>query len=167
MVRGLALAESTPGPLIMVVQFVAFLGAYRNPGGLDPWVAATLGALLTTWVTFVPCFIFILLGAPYVERLRGNATLSSALTGITAAVVGVIATLAVYFALHTLFAEVDQITAGPLDLELPVPGSLRPVSLAIAAAAALMIFRLRWSVLRTLGACALLGLAEGLVSAAA
>ncbi len=83
MVRGLALAETTPGPLIMVVQFVAFLGAYRNPGGLDPWLAATLGALLTTWVTFVPCFIFIFLGAPYVERLRGNAALSSALTGIT------------------------------------------------------------------------------------
>ena len=95
MVRGLALAETTPGPLIMVVQFVAFLGAYRDPGSLDPWVAAVLGALLTTWVTFVPCFLFIFLGAPYVERLRGNRALSAALTGITAAVVGVIANLAV------------------------------------------------------------------------
>ena len=102
MVRGLALAETTPGPLIMVVQFVAFLGAYRNPGGLDPWVAATLGALLTTWVTFVPCFVFIFVGAPYVERLRGNRRLSAALTAITAAVVGVIANLSLYFALHTL-----------------------------------------------------------------
>ncbi|MEN3616257.1 chromate transporter, partial [Plantactinospora sp. ZYX-F-223] len=78
MVRGLALAESTPGPLIMVVQFVAFLGAYHHPGSLDPWVAGIVGSLLTTWVTFVPCFLFILLGAPYVERLRTNHSLSAA-----------------------------------------------------------------------------------------
>ena len=158
MVRGLALAETTPGPLIMVVQFVAFLGAYRNPGGLDPWLAATLGALLTTWVTFVPCFVFIFLGAPYVERLRGNRRLSAALTGITAAVVGVIANLALYFAMHTMFDDTTRATAGPLDLELPVLDSIRPASLAIAIAAAVMTFRLRWSVLRTLGACAALGL---------
>ena len=101
MVRGLALAESTPGPLIMVVQFVAFLGAYRDPGSLDPWVAGVLASLLTVWVTFVPCFVFIFLGAPYVERLRGHEGLSAALTGITAAVVGVIANLAVLFALAT------------------------------------------------------------------
>ncbi|PPK92355.1 chromate transporter [Kineococcus xinjiangensis] len=159
MVRGLALAESTPGPLIMVVQFVAFLGAYRDPGGLDPWAAGVLGALLTTWVTFVPCFVFIFLGAPHVERLRGNRTLSAALTGITAAVVGVIANLAVYFALHTLFAATTTASWGPLRVELPVPGSLRWPSLAIAVAAAGMVFALRWSVLRTLGVCALLGLA--------
>jgi chromate transporter len=158
MVRGLALAETTPGPLIMVVQFVAFLGAYRDPGGLDPWLAATLGALLTTWVTFVPCFLFIFIGAPYVERLRGNQRLSAALTGITAAVVGVIANLALYFALHTLFRDTTTTTAGPLDVEMPVLGTLRPESLAIAMVAALMVFRLRWSVLRTLGVCALLGL---------
>ncbi|GAA4980146.1 chromate efflux transporter [Kineococcus glutinatus] len=158
MVRGLALAETTPGPLIMVVQFVAFLGAYRNPGDLDPWAAAVLASLLTTWVTFVPCFVFIFLGAPYVERLRSNRSLSAALTGITAAVVGVIANLAVYFALHTLFTGTTTLDAGVLHLELPVLSSLRWVSLAIAAAAAVMIFRLRWSVLRTLGACALLGL---------
>ncbi|MBA3410259.1 MAG: chromate efflux transporter, partial [Geodermatophilaceae bacterium] len=101
MVRGLALAETTPGPLIMVVQFVAFLGAYRDPGGLEPWAAAVLASLLVTWVTFLPSFLFIFLGAPYVERLRGNNNLSAALTGITAAVVGVIANLAVYFAVHT------------------------------------------------------------------
>nr|MBA2637614.1 chromate transporter [Solirubrobacterales bacterium] len=158
MVRGLALAETTPGPLIMVVQFVAFLGAYRDPGSLDPWVAALLGGLLTTWVTFVPCFVFIFLGAPYVERLRGNRSLSAALTGITAAVVGVIANLALYFALHTLFAETRDVTWGPLELELPQLGTLRPISLLIAVAAAVMIFKLRWSVLRTLGACAALGL---------
>lgn len=158
MVRGLALAETTPGPLIMVVQFVAFLGAYRDPGGIDPWLAATIGALLTTWVTFVPCFLFIFLGAPYVERLRGNQRLSAALTGITAAVVGVIASLALYFALHTLFGDTTMTTWGPLDLELPQLGTLRLRSLAIAIAAGVMIFGLRWSVLRTLAACATIGL---------
>ena len=109
MVRGLALAETTPGPLIMVVQFVAFLGAYRDPGDLDPWVAAVLASLLVTWVTFVPSFLFVLLGAPYMERLRGNRSLSAALTGITAAVVGVIANLGLYFAVHTLFAETQHV----------------------------------------------------------
>ena len=108
MVRGLALAETTPGPLIMVVQFVAFLGAYRNPGDLDPWVAAVLASLLVTWVTFVPCFLFVFLGAPYVERLRDNRHLTAALTGITAAVVGVIANLAFYFAVHTLFTHASR-----------------------------------------------------------
>jgi len=164
MVRGLALAETTPGPLIMVVQFVAFLGAYRDPGGLDPWVAATLGALLTTWVTFVPCFLFIFLGAPYVERLRGNRSLSSALTGITAAIVGVIANLGLYFAVHTLFDDTRRVTPGPLNVLLPELSTIRLDSVAIAAAAALMLFRLRWSVLRTLGACAALGLVAELVS---
>src|SRR3712207_4489110 len=147
----------------MVVQFVAFLGAYRDPGSLDPWLAATLGALLTTWVTFVPCFLFIFLGAPYVERLRGNVRLSAALTGITAAVVGVIANLALYFALHTLFGDTSRATWGPVDLEVPVLSSLQPEALGIGLAAAVMVFRLRWSVLRTLGACALLGLAVELL----
>ena len=162
MVRGLALAESTPGPLIMVVQFVAFVGAYRDPGSLDPWLAAVLAALLTTWVTFVPCFVFIFLGAPYAERLRGNTRLSAALTGITAAVVGVIANLAVYFALHTLFADTERASWGRLTVEWPVLDSVRWVSLAIGVVAAFLIFRWRWSVLRTLGLCALLGLASGL-----
>ncbi len=163
MVRGLALAESTPGPLIMVVQFVAFLGAFRDPGGLDPWVAAVLSALLVSWVTFVPCFLFIFLGAPYVERLRSNRTLSAALTGITAAVVGVIASLAVFFASHTLFARTRGITWGPLDLDLPVLVTLRPLAVAIAAIAMVLIFALRWSVLRTLAACAVLGFAAAVV----
>ena len=163
MVRGLALAETTPGPLIMVVQFVAFLGAYHHPGTLDPWVAGVVGALLTTWVTFVPCFLFIFLGAPYVERLRGNHTLSAALTGITAAVVGVIANLALYFAVHTLFATTHPWRWGPVRLELPDPGSLRPVALAITVAAVVMIFRLRGSVPHTLLVCAGLGLAAALI----
>jgi chromate transporter len=162
MVRGLALAETTPGPLIMVVQFVAFVGAYRDPGSLNPWTAAIVAALLTTWVTFVPCFVFVFVGAPYVERLRGNHALSSALSGITAAVVGVIANLAVFFAVHTLFAEVDTQTWGPIHLQVPVLGSLKPLSLGIAVLAAVLLFRLKWSVLRTLGVCAALGLVAGL-----
>ena len=109
MIQGLALAETTPGPLIMVVQFVAFVGAFRSPGSLDPWLAATLGALITTWVTFVPGFLFVLLGAPSVEKLRGNERLSAALTGITAAVVGVIASLALYFAVHTFFTATAEL----------------------------------------------------------
>ncbi|MGI5519338.1 chromate efflux transporter [Micromonospora sp. CA-259024] len=163
MVRGLALAESTPGPLIMVVQFVAFLGAYHNPGGLDPWVAGVVGSLLTTWVTFVPCFLFVLLGAPYVERLRGNHALSAALTGITAAVVGVIANLGLYFAAHTLFARQHLVATGPLHLELPDLGSWRPVPLAIAVIAVALVFGLRWSVLRVLAVSAALGLVAGLL----
>jgi chromate transporter len=162
MVRGLALAESTPGPLIMVVQFVAFLGAYHHPGALDPWVAGVVGSLLTTWVTFVPCFLFILLGAPYVERLRGNRALSAALTGITAAVVGVIANLGLYFAVHTLFAASRTVTTGPLNLQLPDLGTIRPVPVAIVVITAALIFAAKWSVLRVLGVGAVLGLIAGL-----
>ena len=113
-------------------------------------------------MTFVPSFLFVLLGAPYMERLRGNRQLSAALTGITAAVVGVIANLGVYFAVHTLFSRTLDVDSGPLHLELPDLGTLRPVPLAIAVLAAVLLFRLRWSVLRTLGVCALLGLAAGL-----
>ena len=158
MVRGLALAETTPGPLIMVVQFVAFVGAYRDPGSLNPWAAAVIAALLTTWVTFVPCFVFIFLGAPYVERLRGNRSLSAALNGITAAVVGVIANLAVFFALHTLFVDTSRVSWGAADLAVPELSSVRWLSVGIAVVAAVLLFRVGWSVLRTLGACAALGL---------
>jgi chromate transporter len=163
MVRGLALAETTPGPLIMVVQFVAFVGAYRQPGDLDPWVAAVLASLLVTWVTFVPCFLFIFLGAPYVERLRNNRHLTAALTGITAAVVGVIANLAVFFALHTLFDRTRTVEWGPVGLDVPVIGSWDPVAFALTGVALLLIFGLRWSTLRTLGVCAVLGLATALL----
>ncbi len=166
MVRGLALAETTPGPLIMVVQFVAFLGAYRDPGHLDPWAAAILASLLTTWVTFVPCFLFVLLGAPYVERLRSNQGLTAALTGITAAVVGVIANLAVYFALHTLFDDTRRAGWGPADLELPVFSSWDPLAFALTAFALLLMFGRGWSPLRTLGLCALVGVALGFVGLA-
>ncbi len=158
MVRGLALAETTPGPLIMVVQYVAFLGAYRSPGTLNPWVAATMAALLTTWVTFVPCFVFIFVGAPYVERLRGNHGLSAALRGITAAVVGVVANLAVYFATHTLFGETRRVSRGAISVRVPDVWTLQPTAVAIGVLAALLLFVARWPVLRTLGVCAVAGL---------
>lgn len=158
MVRGLALAETTPGPLIMVVQFVAFVGAYRDPGALDPWVAAVLASLLVTWVTFVPCFLFVLLGAPYVERLRDNRHLTAALTGITAAVVGVIANLALYFALHTLFDATRLVSSGPFELTVPVLSSYDVVAFGITAVALLVMFARGWSPLRTIGLCATLGL---------
>ena len=109
MMDGLGLAETTPGPLIMVVQFVGFVGAWQHPDGLSPVSAATLGALLTTWVTFVPCFLWIFLGGPHIERLRGNEKLSSALSAITAAIVGVILNLAVWFALRVFFPDGHRI----------------------------------------------------------
>ena len=103
MVDGLALAETTPGPLILVLQYVGFLAGWAQPGGLAPWWAGTLGAAMTTWVTFVPTLLFILLGAPYVERLRGHVGLSAALAAVTAAVVGVLASLALWFGWHALW----------------------------------------------------------------
>lgn len=162
MVRGLALAETTPGPLIMVVQFVAFVGAFRDPGPLDPWVAAVVASLLVTWVTFVPCFLFIFLGAPYVERLRSNRHWTSALTGITAAVVGVIANLGVFFALHHLFHRAHAVVRGPVNLDVPVLTSWSPTAFALTAMALTLIFVMRWSPLRTMGLCAAVGLATTL-----
>lgn len=159
MVRGLALAETTPGPLIMVVQFVAFLGAFRAPGSLDPWAAAVLASLVVVWVTFVPCFLFIFLGAPYVERLRGNEVLSAALTGVTAAVVGVIANLAYYFTVHTLFDEAERAGREHLGLLLPVWSTFQWEPAVLGVLGATLIFGLRWPVLRTLGVCGLAGLA--------
>lgn len=157
MLDGLGMAETTPGPLLQVVQFVGFMGAYRNAGGLEPMWAGFLASCLVTWVTFTPCFLWIFVGAPYVEALRGNKSLSSALAAITAAVVGVILNLAVWFSLHTLFAEVRTWRAGVLRLEIPDPASLRLPSLALAVLAAFLLFRLRFGMLRTLGACAVAG----------
>jgi chromate transporter len=159
MLDGLGLAETTPGPLIMVVQFVGFMGAFRDPGALPPMVAGTLGGLLTTWVTFVPCFLWIFLGAPFVETLRGNRALGGALAAITAAVVGVILNLAIWFALHVLFAEVHEVRVLGMTLDVPVPGSLRVASLALAALALLAVFRLKLGMVATLGGCAALGIA--------
>jgi len=166
MMDGLGLAESTPGPLILVLQFVGFLAAYHSAGGLPPLLAGTLGALLTVWVTFVPCFLWIFLGAPYVERLRSNAGLAGALSAITAAVVGVIANLATWFALHALFARAVPLSHGFLRLELPVLASLRLVPLALAALALVLLFALRQGLARTLVICMIAGAAAHLAGLA-
>jgi chromate transporter len=150
MLDGLGMAETTPGPLLQVVQFVGFLGAYRNPGPLDPLLAGLLGSVVTTWVTFAPCFLWIFLGAPYIERLRGRRGLSDALSAITAAVVGVILNLSVWFALHTLFGEVHETSWGILRLHIPVLDTLNPATAAIAAGAFAILFGLRWGMVRTL-----------------
>ena len=131
MVTGLGLAETTPGPLIMVVQFVGFLAAYNHPGSLPPLLAGVIGACITVWVTFLPCFFFIFLGAPYVEKLRHSHALRHALSGIGAAVVGVILNLALWFALNTAFATVDTIAWGPVQLSIPQWSSLLWASVAI------------------------------------
>ncbi len=158
MLDGLGMAETTPGPLIQVVQFVGFMGAYRNPGGLDPMLAGLLGSVVTTWVTFAPCFLWIFLGAPYIEWLRGRRALADALSAITAAVVGVILNLAVWFALHTLFGRVDRIETAWLDLHVPVWGTLDPGAFLIAAGAFAALFALRWGMLKTLAGGVALGL---------
>ncbi|KAB1077523.1 chromate efflux transporter [Methylobacterium soli] len=158
MLDGLGLAETTPGPLIMVTQFVGFLAAYRSPGSLPPLLAATLGGLLTTWVTFAPCFLWIFLGAPYIERLRGNRALAAALAAVTAAVVGVILNLAVWFALHTIFAELRPAAAGPIRIDVPVWSSLDPFALGLACAALAAVFRFRAGMIATLAASAAAGL---------
>ena len=157
MVNGLALAETTPGPLIMVVQFVAFLGAYRNPGTLNPWVAAVIGSTLAVWVTFVPCFLFVFLGAPHIEGLRHNTKLSAALTGITAAVVGVIANLSIYFSIHTLFSRTSIHSAGPIRITGPVWSTISPRALFVTLLAFVLVFRQKLPVLRVLGICAAVG----------
>ena len=154
MLDGLGLAETTPGPLIMVTQFVGFLGAYRDPGALPPLMAGTLGGLLTTWVTFAPCFLWIFAFAPFIERLRGNARLTSALAAITAAVVGVIANLTVWFALHVLFGDVRDING----VDLPVLASIDMAALLLTIAAMLAMFRLKLGMIPTLALCAFLGL---------
>ncbi|GJD46641.1 hypothetical protein AFCDBAGC_4524 [Methylobacterium cerastii] len=158
MLDGLGMAETTPGPLIMVTQFVGFLAAFRNPGGLPPLLAGTLGGLLTTWVTFAPCFLWIFVGAPYVERLRGDRALAGALSAITAAVVGVILNLAVWFALHTLFARLEPVAFGPIRLDLPVLASLDPWALLLALGALVAVFRFKAGVIPTLAACSAAGI---------
>jgi chromate transporter len=150
MLNGLGLAETTPGPLIMVTQFVGFLAAFREPGLMNPYVAGTLAGLLTTWVTFLPCFLWIFLGAPFIERLRGNRALSGALSAITAAVVGVILNLAVWFGLHVLFREVVEMRIDPLSLDVPQLVSLDTAALILFIAAAIALFRFRIGVVATL-----------------
>lgn len=159
MVQGLALAETTPGPLILVLTYVGFLGAYRDPGALPPLLSGILGGSLSTWVTFVPCFLWIFLGAPYIERLRGNVWLGAALTAITAAVVGVILNLSIWFAIHVLFARVDEVQFGLLHLPSPRLDSLNIVALALGAAAMLALLRFHANLLLILAAAGTLGVA--------
>jgi chromate transporter len=158
MLDGLGMAETTPGPLIMVTQFVGFLGAFRQATGLPPMVAGTLGGILTTWVTFVPCFLWIFLGAPFIERMRGNKALAAALGAITAAVVGVVLNLAVWFALHTLFGQVIATRYGPLTLEIPSWITLRLPALILTAAALVAVFRFKFGPMLVIPACAAAGL---------
>jgi chromate transporter len=165
MLDGLGLAETTPGPLIMVTQFVGFLGALRASTGLPPLVAGTLGALLTTWVTFLPCFVWIFAGAPFIERLRGNVALASALGAITAAVVGVILNLAIWFALHFLFTRLETVRAGPLHMNVPVPASLDLLAAGLSLLAVVWLFVLKRSVFETLIVVAVGGLVVKLVLA--
>ena len=157
MLTGLGMAETTPGPLIMVVQFVGFLAAYRNPGGLSPLVAGLAGSAVATWVTFAPCFLFIFAGAPFIERLRANRSLAAALGGITAAVVGVIANLSLWFAVHTWFEQVDARYAGGFRLLVPQADSLNVAAVVLSGAAILAIFRYKVSVMRTLAFCTVAG----------
>jgi chromate transporter len=158
MLDGLGMAETTPGPLIMVLQFVGFMAAFRDPGGLSPMLAGTLGGLLATWVTFTPCFLWIFLGAPYIEKLRGNRALSAALSAITAAVVGVVLNLAVWFAVHTVFRQTVPVRAFALSFDAPNVASVDLWALLLSVAAAVAIFRFKAGMIPTLAACCVGGI---------
>jgi chromate transporter len=158
MLDGLGMAETTPGPLIMVLQFVGFMAAFRDPGSLSPLIAGTLGGLLATWVTFAPCFLWIFLGAPYMEAVRGNRALSGALSAITAAVVGVILNLAIWFAVHTIFADVRRVAWGPFAFDSPRPESVDVWALLLAVASLIAMFRFKWGMLQTLAATSASGI---------
>ena len=158
MLDGLGMAETTPGPLIMVLQFVGFMAAFRDAGTLPPMLAGTLGGLLATWVTFIPSFLWIFLGAPFIEGLRGNKALNGALSAITAAVVGVVLNLAVWFAIHAVFSEVDPIRFFPLAFDAPRWSSVNPWALGLSVAAIIAIFRFKIGMISTLIGCSGVGL---------
>jgi chromate transporter len=164
MLDGLGLAETTPGPLIMVVQFVAFLGAFRNPGGLSPMLAGTLGATVTVWATFAPCFLWIFLGAPYIEAVRGNRSLHAALSTITAAIVGVVLNLALWFGIHFVFGRIEELHVGVLRVLVPSLASIDGAALVLSALAMLAVFRFKLGLVKTLGASAVLGVAWKLLA---
>lgn len=158
MLDGLGMAETTPGPLIMVTQFVGFMGAFRDPGNLSPLIAGTLGGILTTWVTFAPCFLWIFLGAPYIERLRENEALSAALAAITAAVVGVILNLAVWFGMHVLFEEIHVFTGVGMKMDIPILTSVTPAAALLTLAALIAVFYARVGIFAVLGGSAAAGI---------
>jgi chromate transporter len=157
MLTGLGLAETTPGPLILVLIFVGFLGGYRGATGLDPLLAGTIGAVVTLWTTFVPSFLFIFAGAPFIERLRDNRYLAGALAAVTAAVVGVVANLAFWFGLHVLFGHVDEASVGPVTLPVPEPTSFDPAASLIALAAGVALLRFHVGVVTVLASAAAAG----------
>ena len=157
MLDGLGMAETTPGPLIMVLQFVGFMGALREAGWALPLLAGTAGGLIATWVTFAPCFAWILLGAPFMEGLRQNRALAAALTAITGAVVGVILNLAIWFAIHVIWREVATLSAGPMALQLPVLGSIDWIAAGLSACALLAVFRFNIGMVKVLAGSALAG----------
>jgi chromate transporter len=142
----------------MVVQFVGFMAAFRHAGPLPPLLAGTLGGLLATWCTFVPCFLWIGLGAPFIEKLRGNKSLNGALGAITAAVVGVILNLALWFALHTIFRTTSKFEADGLSFDMPALASIDLWALALSAVAVIAMFRFRAGAVQTLAACSLAGI---------
>ncbi len=164
MAVGLSLAETTPGPLIMVVVFVGFLAAYREPASLAPVAAGVAGALVVGWATFVPSFLWIFLGAPSIERLRSNERLAGALTAITASVVGVIANLALVFATSVLFDEVKVRTPFGHEVAVPVLGSADPLALAVAVGSFVAIRRYRVNVVWVIAAAGLVGLVDALIA---
>jgi chromate transporter len=163
MVDGLGLAETLPGPLIKITQFVGFLGAYRDAAPFTPAAAGVLGSALTTWVTFVPPMLLIFVAAPFIEQLRSNRRLSGALAAITAAVVGVILNLTVWFALHVLFARVEEARAGPLRWYALDPSSLDPVVSTLALVAAVVTFGLHRGLVELVVIMAALGVAAKLL----
>ena len=158
MLAGLGLAETTPGPLILVLQFVGFLAGFRSPGALHGLPGGIAGSVLTLWCTFAPCFVFVFLGAPIVETLQSKVSLSGALAAITASVVGVIGNLAVWFALLVLFRDHTATRLGWATIDVPVVSSIDLAALALAVLAAVCLFRLKLGVLRTLGIAAAAGL---------
>ncbi len=163
MVDGLGLAETTPGPLILVTQFVGFLAAFRNAPPFSPITAGLLGAAMTTWVTFVPSLLWIFAGAPFIEELRGNRRLAGALAAITAAVVGVILNLSVWFALHVLFGQVEERHLGVLRWFAFDPLALDLKTASLAVIAAVMAFRMHRSLIEVIAVMAVLGVAVRLV----
>ena len=159
MLDGLGLAETTPGPLILVNEFVGYLAAYRQGGEATPVVMGILGALVVLWATFAPCFLWIFAGAPYIERIASMPRLKSALSAITAAVVGVVLNLSVWFALHVIFRDVQAIEFGPLNLQVPNFASLDASAAIIAILAAVLLFRLHAGLTTTLAICGAAALA--------
>jgi chromate transporter len=158
MLNGLGMAETTPGPLIMVLQFVGFMAAYRSPADMPPLFAGFLGGILATWVTFMPCFLWIFLGAPYIEKIRKHKALSGALAAISAAVVGVMLNLAIWFAIHTIFKDVVVISSYGLSFDAPVWSSINLWGSILSLCAILAMLKFRYGILATLAGSSLVSL---------